>query len=53
MAAESIHRVLLDAGMIRATDPNERAPYKLTSGGRLYVDALQSVPIPIQKWVIP
>ena len=57
---EAIKR-FISADMLRPATPNPedrllavRPPaYVVTERGRIYVEALQAVPLPIQKWVMP
>jgi hypothetical protein len=44
-----------DAKLIEHRQPNAAISnmYQLTERGRVYFDALQSVPLPVQVWVMP
>lgn len=39
-----------DLGLLEASAPNN---YEITEGGRLYVEAICNVPVPVRKWVTP
>lgn len=45
----------VDAGLLKRNDPNSDLPQHFygTDGLRVYVEALCSVPWPVQQWVIP
>lgn len=58
---EAIDRFREDAGLLRYTTDEEqklmyaaaRSTYSVTDRGRRYIEVLQSVPLPIQIWVMP
>lgn len=55
---ETINRFRDELGLL---EPNKRdrqfcepsAAYQLTERGRVFIDALMKVPLPVQKWVMP
>lgn len=49
---ESIDWMRGDGGLLEESN-RSTVNYQLTERGRVYVEALQSVPLPIQTWAIP
>jgi hypothetical protein len=51
-AVEEYRNDLLSANLIEPSD-NSGSGFTTTERGRVYVDAICSVPWPVQKWVMP
>lgn len=50
---DAIRRFMAAGLMQPKTGSQHKRSYELTDGGRMLVDALCSVPFPVQKWVMP
>jgi len=56
-----IHACRTELGLLRKSTPddhkrdcaNRTSVYVLTDRGKMYIDAVCAVPLPIQKWIMP
>lgn len=49
--AAAIAKVLVMERLVERS--SENVPYTLTERGKVYLDALERTPLPVQQWVIP
>lgn len=52
-AVQSARLGFFKAGLLALSPPGSEANYYGTDALGVYIDALCSVPLPVQKWVIP
>lgn len=52
-ASRSALESFCENGLLREAPVNAGALYEITERGRVYVEALKSVPLPIQVWIMP